>query len=295
MVSFLPFSVPACVGLDVQSHGVRLVECSKLSQLEPFKRAVCHDFSTAVWLDGQIQWANLQAELSAFRSSLKLHRPKTVLSLPLSLVKLQQLQLPLGLNEHDILQEIYRHLQEELIDAKELIAVDFNIRQAMVDSIDVVFAATRREYLTQYVACVNAAGFSVKIVDIDVYAIKRALNYRQVKNKTTGAYAILYLTMQRALFMVIENDQFVFQQHAELTSSSMNIVEIKQWLLVWSMNVATIAVETLYVCGAALDVLDVQSLTVDLAWQIEVMDPFFAQAEDYWLAAGLALREMPAW
>lgn len=170
---FNPFSQHSILGLDIQADGIRLVKLNKKRQIE---RMLTKPVPDQVFWEGKLtNWEKLHVCLSELVIEERLNGMAAAICLPHDQVKMQRIQLPVSLSDADIEAEIFLHLQKDLFPARDTVRIDYSILAQQENAMEIFFVAASDNYLSQYVACVNASGLKVKIIEVDVFAAKRAV------------------------------------------------------------------------------------------------------------------------
>jgi Tfp pilus assembly PilM family ATPase len=219
---------------------------------------------------------------------------------------MQSLNLPSGLSSHAVELEIYAYLERNLPGMRETLCIDFVDAPAKtIGYSQVFFAAARQEYLSQYIACVNAAGLQVKIVDVDVYALQRAVSFCfNSASERNAMNAILYLTNNNASLIGFTEDDIVFHQYWDITETADFHTQLKN-----RMQMCNSAIKKVILCGGREYVDMMKSAAVLLAMDVCHVDPFAdmrfsarmeseqitARAADFLIACGLSMRNIPKW
>lgn len=196
---------PSMVGLDIQPHEVRLVQLKKNKHGFLVERVAKNQLPPTVFAEGKINhWEGLGHVLTELISTLGIKGLPAAINLPASLVRMQQLQLPSGLTQRQIHTEIHAQLQRELPGMVDLLAIDYvAFPSDNAAYSDVLFAAARQEYIAQLGSCVSAAGLNVKIVDVDIYSLKRIVSYAiafpVVKEKVNAIAHVLITSLHSLL------------------------------------------------------------------------------------------------
>lgn len=260
------------IGLDIQVDGFRLVERSLGRGI---KKLLYQPFPSSIYQERRvIDWQTLRLMLTKWVVSLRLSAKKTALALPANVVRMQKMQLPVGLNAVDIKAEIAAQLHRDLPGLQEKLAIDFitpNTHES-TGYTNIFFAATKEALLLPYLECVKAAGLIVSAVDIDLYALKRAMC------KAAASAMILQVNSRGAQLVVFQDEEIVFHEQYDVSFSLIS------WLENVLMAVQHLSVSNRYLIGSS-DVLESILMIGDLnKWQLS---PY---AEGFEIAAGLAMR-----
>lgn len=170
------FSNISQLGLDVQPDGLRLVRLKKTRKGYLCEAAFMQPLPRDVVVDGKLKrFDYLQLALADLVLTHALKGLPVAITLAANMVRAQQIPLPCGLSDADIVAEILIQLRRDLPGMTDPVCVDFSVApSSQAGMVDVTFVAVREAYLTQYVHCVNAAGLTVRRVDVDRYALQHA-------------------------------------------------------------------------------------------------------------------------
>lgn len=307
------FSSPSLIGLDIQQDSVRLVQLKKTKRHYLAEHIAMRTLPSDVFREGKIkEWAMLSQVLTELVQTLGLQGSDTAIHLPANLVRMQQLQLPMGLSQADIEAEIYTHLQRDLPGMTDTLCLDFSLRPSVDAAYNAVFfAAARQEYVSQYIECVNAAGLKTKIVDVDTYALKRAACFAlHLSPQETDVFAMVHVVNKVASLIIFNANEVIFHQHWDVLDKRDFSSQLKNRLQLCLATLQQAKVSKLII-GAANGYLDAlaNDFTPSWAFQLCYPNPFAAiplapnvdahlvasQASDFLVACGSALREVPAW
>lgn len=167
------------VGIDISSTSVKLVELSSQSggyQVESF--AIC-PLASGVVVEKNIN--NLDAVADAIRQLLSKSRCKAkeaAVAVAGSAVITKIIDMPSDLDEDALEEQITIEADQYIPFPLDEVAIDFEIQgQANEDSnlMQVLLAACRKENIELRTAVLEQAGLTPKIIDVEAYAIERAL------------------------------------------------------------------------------------------------------------------------
>jgi type IV pilus assembly protein PilM len=293
------FKRPTLIGLDIQSDGIRLVQLTKHRRQLCVELAVLHPLPDDVFTQSKlVQWDVLTAALAELVVELGLNGLPAAIGLPAHAIRKQRIQLPLGLTEKEIEFEVIAHIQKDFPGMKEALCVDFSTLPCLNPGyMDIVFVAVKQAYLSHYVASMNAAGLKVKIADIDMYALMRAVRFTEAHSSFSNASnAVLTMTNNEALLIGYDQQDILFHQH-------WNIDKTNEFKL-------TNPIKTLAVCCSdKKKQACLQAISESWGSAYYYPNPFAhmkvnqvvnaswlaANSGELMLACGLAMREVPVW
>lgn len=312
-MNLLSLYSPSMVGLDIQPHEVRLVQLKKNKHGFLVERIAKNPLPPAVFAEGKIShWDDLGHVLTELVTTLGIKGLVAAINLPANLVRMQRLQLPSGLSPLAIQDEIHVRLQGELPGMMEVLSVDYvECPSDNAAYSDVFFAAARQEYVAQLISCVNAAGLRVKVVDVDIYSLKRMVSYALafpvVKSKVN---AIAHVSNHVASLIISNASEIVFYQQWDVASTDDFLSELKNKMQVCVAAIENIDIQKLIICGSD-NYLQLIANDTSSPWVIPIYYPDLfsrmtfvyqsdharatANAADFLVSCGAAMREVPRW
>lgn len=304
------FSSSSLAGLEIQPRGLRLIQISKGRRGRTIQSAVSASLSEDVFREGKTSgWSSLETVLARIVRDLELQGVRAAVSLPVSLVRVQTLLLPRGLPEAAIAMEVHAQVQRDFPGMMETLSIDFvKLPAAEAGDMKILFAAVRQDYVNHCLACVNAAGLRLAFVDVDIFALRRALAFARFPVQgDEEAAAVLHMLDASAHLAVFQGRQLLFHSSwnmgvlADFTSRLRHQLQLCRAAAPSAVGSVALCVGDTYL-GAARETA--QSLGLAAC----VPDPFArlrtgARAEeeltgrrmDYLTACGLALREVKSW
>jgi Tfp pilus assembly PilM family ATPase len=278
-----------CLGLAIQPETIHWVKRQSLQ----IKAWGCHRLPAGIFADGKVKhWNALQTELALMVAQHQLQQLPTTIALPTTLVRMQKLILAQDLSEQAIETEIYLHMQRELPGMTDTLYADFAIFPSALPTMqEIYFTVTRQEYITRYKTCVNAAGLQLKIIDIDSYALQRAVLQhlpQSVPSSTIICADINFMTLTLS------------DERTIITYQSRPWREGLAWLQL-SLQTLRANIQHIVVCAhpeqAQLIQAEISQFSPIQYINPQTIFPSHEQksAMSYLTAYGLTLREVPAW
>lgn len=299
------------IGLDVQSRSLQLVKLKKKRNGFWLEQAIKKPLAEEIFFEEKnTSWEKLSFQLAELVHELSIKNLPVALTLPANLVRMQHICLPLGLTEKEIEAEISQQIQRDLPGMNDALCIDFIATPAKTPHYaDIFFAAARQEYLAQYVECVNAAGLKVKLVDIDIYALQRAINFMlpfsPSKNKIN---ALIHVANHKAAFMVFTADKMIFHQQWDFIEKTDFLTQLNNNLQIYTVT-SNHLINKLMICTSeyeeevtgSLRYLNALTITylchfskVKIKTELaEVITPL--SLPNFLIACGAAMRELPPW
>lgn len=300
------FATFSLVGLDIQSHEVRIVYLKKWRQKHTVVKAIAKTLPSSIFIENHIrQWSALTDFIRELVMEHQLQGCPTAICLPSQKIQSQKMTVPRNFSNQEVEAAIKLQLDRDLPGVTEKLCVDFIEFASNKSEIKTIFSVvTKEEYLSQYIKCVNDAGLKVCVVDVDIYALQRILCVYLPIHANQISIAVLYECSMYTL-IAFNQTEILFHDKGEVTLDGLDVV-ISQKL---KMHVTSFAEAQYFIIGDALSAKLNWSLVQDLMphlkihmfdWstcfesveekQISVKDP-----NVFILASGLAMREIPLW
>ncbi len=305
------FRSPSWVGLDVQPDSVRLIQLRKIKKGFLIERLGFQPLPTGVFVEGKIKvWDRLCSVLSEWVHTWDIKNQATAITLSAQLVRMQHIQLPSGMPSKDIEAEIHAQIARDFPGMTEALCLDFTeLRHEQTGYSDIFFVVTRQEYLSRYVSCVNAAGLKVKMVDVDIYTLKRAVNLAlPFQILASQAAVLLYLTNRLVTLIIFNEREILLHQQWDMVDISDFHVQFKTRMQIFFATLGNISLHRLIVCASTSD-LTWLTQALPLLWEGEIFYPdlfrhiscaptvnetFLTEhANDFLIACGSAMRGVP--
>jgi type IV pilus assembly protein PilM len=161
---------------------------------------------------GKIHNPNLiQTELAKIVAELDLLGVAAAIALPTKIVITKKIKLPAGLNEEECEAEIISNLNQFFPGLTEQLSFDFTLVKTTPNVDEILLTAVRKPDMQLYVDIVEQAGLEVKVVDVDAYALARAVSHAQPALAKV-ACCIIRIDTGYAQIIVLKHAQVVFTQ-----------------------------------------------------------------------------------
>lgn len=311
------FSAALRVGAVVQATEIRLVVIKKMMQRVSkknrrlfFVEAACRSaLPEGTVVDGKIKnWDVLGKGLSELLHTHRLKGSYAASCLPAHLVWMQRMQLPSGLSGSEMEAEVNAFLKHHLPKIDEALGFDFfPVLLHGQDDVNVYVAATRKAYLFQYVRTLEKAGLKLRTVDVDLYAVVRAVERTVQFSPTTGAQGIVYVDNGTATLIIFHWPDIKWYQQWELHDFNTLLEDIEHRIQLYDVAFPQHIRIPLLICGeikgptkmATLSGHPVATLSsFEWASQFAMADHLnkdFMDSFDFLVACGTAMRDFPKW
>lgn len=313
ILKLFSFKSPPLIGVDIQAHEVRLVQIRRVNHAFLVEYAAAAKLPEGIFIQGKVrEWDALADILTELVRPLGLSGKAIAVSLPANLVVIQQMQLPQGMVDAAIEIEAYAQVERDFPGMHEDLCIDYHVwNQDKQAYINVLFVAARKKYIMEYAACFASIGFMLKIVDIDIYVIKRIFDFLLPQfNLPNEIYAILYENNNIASLIIFNCSQIIFYQQWEVSGVKDFLCQLKNKIQIFyatfnGMEVKKIAIYSTNKFHAVL----INDSNLNSIFDIFIPDLFSGfllhdrvkleinseNSSHFLLACGLAMRELPIW
>lgn len=178
---FFARKLPALLGLDISTSGVKLVELGQLSTGELLiERMASEPFEKGWVVDGQVE--KFEEVSDAIKRVLVRSGTKTkrvAMAMPASAVITKRILLPDGLREDELEQQVQAEAHQYIPFPLDEVALDFCVIGPSISSpgdLDVLLAASRKDKVQDRQALAEAVGLTPVILDVESYAARLAMS-----------------------------------------------------------------------------------------------------------------------
>ena len=312
------FLEPNMIGLDIQPNKICLIGLRKIKhQFYLEHRGIQKIDADTVFVNGKIKhWDTLTILLADLVKSMKINSKLVSLHLPFHLVKTQRIQLPFGLSDTQIISEINLQVRNDWPNMDSYAVDYFSLTE---DCSEIIYVVSSHEYLSQYIECVRSAGLHVKAVDVDAYALMRAINYvlnifsGENSNSNSLSYrahadadVILYITDLKVTMFLVNRFEVIAYQYWDVSYSEVDWIQLGDDILVFLAAFSSTPLKELIVCGnhqCFSSIIDrianqyaLSACFPDIFAHIKSLSQGINNLDkNYWLACSLAMRENYKW
>ena len=170
------------LGLDIGSATVKLVELSRNQHEYRLQACVIEPVPVGLVVDKQIHDVEaLAALLKRMHRASKSRYTQVVTAIGGDNVITRVVSLPLGLNEAEFEEQAMLEAEQSLGVALDTVNVDFEVLGPTLsgDRVEVLLAATRKDFIDHHQLAAQLAGLDLKIVDIEAFALENAQPFYQ--------------------------------------------------------------------------------------------------------------------
>lgn len=288
------------LGLQIQSDGIRVVQARREADGLMVSRFANFPLAPGVIIEGKVQgWDDLEHALREIQAAWQVRGSSVVTCIPAQLVRTQKMMLPSSMQGIELERAIRVQLLRELVGVVDSMHFDYS----KVPSDDegyqqLIVTAARQEYVQRFVQVFETAGFKLKIIDVDVYALQRV--YQQES-------AILFIAVDQVILIIMDEHAVLFHQQWVITSADAFYREFKSALQLCRALHGEAICKTILLCGDfRLFALQPEQLQLVgdcfVSTQTEWRGIHFVQAlegvschAEFAIALGLLQREISWW
>jgi hypothetical protein len=246
----------ALVGLDIQPEEVRLLYMRYAKRTFWLEQAAALRLPTgAVCAGKMVLTEQVSKALRILVQQTGTAGCPAAVALPAGSVMTQHLQLPLELQDKECAAEIAANLQHYFPGSQDELVGDFVRRQQ-----NLFLIAARHEQVMAYAQVVQSAGLEPVIIDMDSYAVARAVQLA-VKQSDFAVW------VPGQAFIVVNKNEIIFYE-----SLRDEWHEAWQRILQWQRASSTPILSEVFVPDFAAD--DVAQLQHESGWMIRHFSPF---------------------
>lgn len=297
------------LGLDIQPDQLRLVLLRKVSRRFFLERHdIIHLPATILAEKKESAWQIITTELVEYVKRYKLHGVATAVSLPANLVIMQALQVSAGLSHERITAEIVEKVQENLRSLPDALCIDYTVIQSTPKSSHIFFAAANKASVVYYEDCLREAGLNIKIMDVDMFALNRAICFAlKWPDNDDVNHGLLAIKKETVSFIVLRGHHTLFYQTWNTLSEADLLAQFKNKLQLYAstsygplQRLAVWAAHDDYQLLIENDSYPWQMVYANSnqhALSLPAIETNALQtlSAHYFVACGAALQEFPAW
>jgi type IV pilus assembly protein PilM len=257
------------VGLDISTSDVKLVELSRSGE-KGFKleRCATEPLPKGAVVDGNIE--NLEQVSETILKVLKRAGTSTknvALAMPASSVITKKMMLPGNMNEQALELQVESEASQYIPFAMDEVSIDFCVIGPSANSeedVDVLLAASRKEKIEDRVAAAQAAGLQAKVMDIESYAARSAVE-RLIEQQANGGqdqiYALFQIGSKVTYISILLNGEVVYERDQQFGGNQLTQDIVRNY-------------------GLSFDEAETKKRQGDLpdSYEMELLEPFLENA-----------------
>lgn len=206
------------VGIDVSTRYLKLVELEHSQEGVKFLHYAIGTLPITVLSEGNEikNSATVSTTLLQLREEANIRSSKAAVAMPGSSVVTKRILISKGLGELAMESQVWLEAAKHFPELVEDLSLDFHIEgESPIESeqLDVLLVACRKTSIQKLANILQDSHFDAEVVDVDYYALERALNYilaRQPEYDPTQAYAIFNFGTHSTSLVVVRDQQLLY-------------------------------------------------------------------------------------
>ncbi len=223
MFALSKFIPKLLVGIDIHPEEVRLVQLREIKKKIFVEHATVYPLEQGTIVDGKIaNFKTLQMALRAISISSQTVGCAVAIALPIKYVFTKRIQLEKPYQKKLKKKEVHANLGSYFPEVKDALFCDY----VMLDTLhaqEAFIIAVLYDQLKEYVRVVQEADLKVKIVDVDLFALSRAMQLY-----LTHFIALLDIDSSCAHFIVFQQGEVIFRHHWDIDQNSNKLEIVRQ-------------------------------------------------------------------
>lgn len=260
---------PPLIGLDISASDIKLVELSEgNNKAYKLERYASEPLPKGAVVDGNIE--NIEQVSETIRKVIKKSGTgvkNVALAMPSAAVITKKVIFPANLSEQALEVQVESEASQYIPFAMDEVNLDFaTIGPAVnsIEDIEVMLAAARKEKIEDRVAVVEAAGLKAKVMDIESYAARGAIE-RLIELQTNAGrdqiFALFQIGAKSTFVSILLNGELVYEREQQFGGNQLTQDIVRNY-------------------GLAFEEADIKKKTGDLpdSYEAELLEPFLESA-----------------
>ncbi len=257
------------VGLDISTSDIKLVELSRSGEKGyKLERCATEPLPKGAVVDGNIE--NLEQVSEAILKVLKRAGTSTknvALAMPASSVITKKMMLPGHMSEMALELQVESEASQYIPFAMDEVSIDFCVigpSASSEEDVDVLLAASRKEKIEDRVAAAQAAGLQAKVMDIESYAARAAVERLIEQQANAGQdqiYALFQIGSKVTYISILLNGEVVYERDQQFGGNQLTQDIVRNY-------------------GLSFDEAETKKRQGDLpdSYEMELLEPFLENA-----------------
>ncbi|MEO8402282.1 MAG: pilus assembly protein PilM [Gammaproteobacteria bacterium] len=310
MKSFFRNNQAMRVGLALRQDQFSLIKLKQTAEKRSLESFASIDLPAGSIVDGKVN--HHTQVLHAIKKLVDItesHNCVAAISLQASSVINKRITLPSYLNELECETELTTNLAYYFPGIQEELSVDFVRGEYDASENTALLIAARTEQINAYIFAAEQAELKIRVVDVDLYAIARAIYFAN-RFATSQRIAILDIDTNTAQLIVLLAKKIIFTHQVMIHSDDALAQQLKRALQLFSTATEQSSIEKIFLTGK-VDLIThaKQLIEEELLLEAELANPFnYVESEpaisrdvlqrtapEFLTAFGLTLRSYPRW
>lgn len=201
------------VGLDIGSDEVKLLEINFNTKPYQVKRFCISPLPAGAVVKGEIKdYAAVGAFLRDLFKKNNIQTKLVSLAIPRSAVVIKNISVDNRLSPREIESRAWIEANHHFPELVGEIYLDFDVNVSVQDpsQLDVMLVACRKEQINPYLELLREAGLTAKVIDVNSYALERALVVINQEAPELNTVALLNLDAHLSTFLVMHENHLIY-------------------------------------------------------------------------------------
>lgn len=218
------------VGLDIDSDVIKLLRITTSDSKHKVESFAIATLPTGAIVKNEIKdYNSVSTILKDMFKQCRLNNSNIALAIPRSSAIIKNVTIDSRLNETEIESRAWIEANRNFPELVGDIYLDFNILGTSTQDpsqLDLILVACRKEQINPYLELLRQCNLVTKIVDVNCYALERALSILTHQLPPSGAVALLNLNFTLSTLIVTHEDQLIYaHDHSYDGSRLMNQIQ----------------------------------------------------------------------
>lgn len=202
------------IGLDINSEKIKLLKINKKRNSYEVEYFAIADLPKGTIAKDKIKDSSAIADaIRKMFDSLAISAKDVALAIPRSMAIIKQTGIDARLNSDEVESRAWIEAQRQFPELVGDIFLDFTVTGVMPDDPnqkELLLVACRKEHVKPYLELASEAGINAKILDIDSYALERALQLVLSESNKSKVLALLNLNVNLSTLIVVQNGRLIY-------------------------------------------------------------------------------------
>jgi type IV pilus assembly protein PilM len=201
------------IGLDIGSDSIKLLQINAVSkpyQVEKFSMAA---LPVGAVVKGEMKdYPAIGTVLKELFKQANIQIKSVALAIPRSSVIIKNISVDSRLNSSEIESRAWIEANHSFPDLVGEIYLDFSVNASPANpsQLDLMLIACRKDQIKPYFEVLDAGGLAAKVIDVNSYALERALSLITKETPNLETVALLNLDANLSTFLVVHGNELIY-------------------------------------------------------------------------------------
>ena len=304
MTLFSCFKQSVVAGLALCGNQFTLVKVKRFTQKIILKGFAVVPIPADLIMDGKIDQSTRMIDIiKRLVEMAHAENCDTAIGLPASFVIRKKIKLPDYLTDKECEAEISGNIERYVPGIHE--ELNFDYVRLMGQEKNMLLIAARTAQIKSFVTIVEAAGLKVRVVDVDIYALARAMHFAYPSEQVQIIVVVDSVLLQ---LIVLQQQKIIFSHQFTMSDEESMVEKIEHGLQLFSTATKLFYEKKIFLMGNLKNIAHFKRVVQnELGFHVEVANPFlfimlaayldkqefYAKAPGLISALGLTMRRYP--